>query len=137
MSEAYVLDSFAILALLGKETGSEEVSHLLQQAQKEKVHLLMTWVNVGEVAYIVERRWGKRYLYQMLGTLEATKIEFVPVGRKLALQAASIRAAYPLAYADAFAAALAVQREAMLVTGDPEFEALEESVPIRWLSQAG
>jgi predicted nucleic acid-binding protein len=137
VSEAYVLDSFAILALLGKETGSEEVSHLLQQAQKEKVHLLMTWVNVGEVAYIVERRWGKRYLYQMLGTLEATKIEFVPVGRELALQAASIKAAYPLAYADAFAAALAVQREAMLVTGDPEFEALEESVPIRWLSQAG
>ena len=137
MSEAYVLDSFAVLALLGKETGSEEVSRLLQQAQEDKVHLLMTWVNVGEVAYIVERRWGKRYLYQMLGTLEATKIEFVPVGRELALQAANIKATHSLAYADAFAAALAVQREAMLVTGDPEFEALEESVPIRWLSQAG
>ena len=137
MSDNYVLDSFAVLALLGKEAGSEEVSRLLRQAQKEKVHLLMTWVNVGEVAYIVERRWGKGQLYQVLGTLEATQIEFVPVERGLALQAASIKAEHPLAYADAFAAALAVQREARLVTDDPEFEVLEETVSIHWLSQAG
>ena len=137
MSDNYVLDSFAVLALLGKEAGSEEVSRLLRQAQKEKVHLLMTWVNVGEVAYIVERRWGKGRLYQVLGTLEATQIEFVPVERGLALQAASIKAEHPLAYADAFAAALAVQREARLVTDDPEFEVLEETVSIHWLSQAG
>lgn len=136
VDEVYVLDSFAVLALLGKETGSKEVSRLLRQAQEEKVHLLMTWVNVGEVAYIVERRWGRGRLYQVLGTLEATKIEFVPVERDLALKVAGIKAEHPLAYADAFAAALAAQRKAVLVTGDPEFKVLGEIVPILWLSQA-
>lgn len=56
MDETWVLDSFAVLALLGREPGGEEVGHLLQQAQEGEVRLLMTWVNVGEVAYIVERR---------------------------------------------------------------------------------
>lgn len=132
-SEIYVLDSFAVLALLGKEAGSEQVSRLLREAQEGNVRLLMTWVNVGEVAYIVERRWGKGRLYQVLGTLEATAVEFFPVGRELALTAATIKAQHPLAYADAFAAALAVKETAVLVTGDSEFEKLEKMLEIRWL----
>ena len=35
--------------------------------------------------------------------------------------------------ADALAAALAVQCEATLVTGDPEFKPLEQQVRIQWL----
>lgn len=135
MSETYVLDSFAVLALLGREAGSEQVSDLLRQAQEGKVHLLMTWVNVGEVAYIVERRWGRGRAYQALATLEATKIEIVPVGRELTLRAAQIKVKHPLAYADAFAAALAMHNEATLVTGDPEFKMLETTLPIHWLPQ--
>ena len=135
MSESYVLDSFAILALLGKEVGSHEVSDLLQRTQAGKVQTLMTWVNMGEVAYIIERRWGKGRLYQVLGRVEATGVEVVAVERELALTAASIKAEHPLAYADAFAAALAVTREATLVTGDPEFKILEPSLSIQWLGQ--
>jgi ribonuclease VapC len=93
----------------------------------------MTWVNVGEVANIVERRWGKEKLYQVLGTLEATELEFVPVERELALRAAGIKAEHPIAYADAFAAALAARESFVLVTGDPEFKALEETLSIHWL----
>ena len=135
MSDTYVLDSFAILALLGKEVGSDEVSDLLRQTQAGKVQTVMTWVNMGEVAYIVERRWGKGRLYQVLGWLEATGIEVVAVERELALTAASIKAEHPLAYADTFAAALAVTREATLVTGDPEFKILEQGLSIQWLGQ--
>lgn len=136
MSESYVLDSYAVLALLGKEEGGKNVSTLLRRAEKEEIHLMMTWANLGEVAYIVERRWGKGQLYQVLGTLEATRIEFVPVDRELALKAASIKAEHPLAYADASAAALAAREEATLVTGDPEYESLENAVSIHWLPQA-
>jgi len=135
MSRAYVLDSFAILALLGHETGSDIVSQTLRQAQADEVSAFMTWINVGEVAYIVERRWGKGRVYQVLGTLEATKIKIFPVNRTLTLAAAHIKAQYPLAYADAFAAALAMQENAQLLTGDPEFEILEEHLEIQWLNQ--
>ena len=38
-----------------------------------------------------------------------------------------------LAYADAFAAALARLRKAELVTGDPDFKAVEGEIRIGWL----
>ncbi|NBD34798.1 MAG: PIN domain-containing protein, partial [Chloroflexi bacterium] len=62
-------------------------------------------------------------------------IRWVRVARELALRAAAIKAEHPLAYADAFAAALAIQEAGTLVTGDPEFEVLVDSVDIHWLPQ--
>ena len=135
MVETWVLDSFAVLALLGDEPGSEEVSRLLRRAETGETRVLMTWVNVGEIAYIVERRWGEDRLLQVLAALEATALEIVPVARELALAAAHIKATHPLAYADAFAAALTKNSEATLLTGDPEFQRLEDSMDIQWLRQ--
>jgi ribonuclease VapC len=135
MVKTYVLDSFALLALLGKEEGSDLVADLLQQTQADKIQTRMTWVNVGEVAYIVERRWGSGHVYRVLGTLEATNIDIIPVERSLALAAAHIKAEYPLAYADAFAAALAMAEDAILITGDPEFKPLEKSLSIQWITE--
>jgi ribonuclease VapC len=135
VAETYVLDSFALLALLGKEKGSDVVADLLRQTQADQIQTRMTWVNVGEVAYIVERRWGMGQVYQVLGTLEATKMDIVPAGRSLALAAAHIKAEHPLAYADAFAAALAIAEQATLVTGDPEFKPLEDVLSIQWITE--
>lgn len=135
MSDVYVLDSYAVLVLLESEAGSEDVRAVLKQAQEGTAQVLMSWVNVGEVAYIVQRRWGKEAVYQVLGTLEAVPIELVEVGRDLALTAAAIKAEKPLAYADAFAAGLAVRAEGTLLTGDPEFESLVEVVNIQWLGR--
>jgi len=133
MSDRYVLDSFAVLALLAKEPGSERVRKLLANAEADPPSVFMTWVNVGEVAYIVERRWGKGRVYQVLGALEATALEIREAGRELALTAAGIKARHALAYADAFAAALATQEDAVLVTGDPEFRQLDGDLSVDWL----
>ena len=135
MSESFVLDSFALLALLGGEPGSDMVADLLRQAQGGETHLLMTWVNIGEVAYIVERRWGMGRLHSALAMVEATALEMVPIERELALMAAHIKAEYPVAFADTFAAALAQHAGATLVTGDPEFQLLDDVLDIHWLTQ--
>jgi predicted nucleic acid-binding protein len=135
VDETFVLDSFAVLALLGREPGSQDVANLLQKAQEGDARVLMTWVNVGEVAYILERRWGRERLYAALAVMEATALETVPVERELALMAAHIKAEHAIAYADAFAAALAQRLAATLVTGDPEFKLLEGALDIHWLPQ--
>lgn len=49
------------------------------------------------------------------------------------LAAAHIKAQYPIAYADAFAVAAARSRNATVLTGDPEFEAVGEAVAIDWI----
>ncbi|MGD9406372.1 MAG: PIN domain-containing protein, partial [Anaerolineae bacterium] len=125
MTETFVLDSFAVLALLGREPGSQEIADVLRKAQAEEIRAMITWLNVGEVAYIVERRWGLERLYAVLAAMEATALEIVSVERELSLMAAHIKAEHAIAYADAFAAALAQRSAATLVTGDPEFKLLE------------
>jgi ribonuclease VapC len=135
VTKTFVLDSFVVLALLGKEPGSQEVVDLLRKAQEGEIRALMTWVNAGEVAYIVERRWGVERLYAALAVMEATALEIVSVERELTLMAAHIKAKHAIAYADTFAAALAQQCAATLVTGDPEFELLEGVLDIHWLPQ--
>ena len=39
-----------------------------------------------------------------------------------------------MSYADCFSAALAKQQNAELVTGDPEFKAVEKEIKINWLA---
>lgn len=131
----YVLDSFALLALLGNEPGAARVEELLLQAQAGQARVAMSVVNLGEVAYIVERRWGVAQLRSMLAYLYATPLQFHDVNQNRALAAAHLKAAYPLSYADAFAAALAQELGVTLVTGDPEFRPLALLISIEWLPQ--
>ena len=136
MNDTYVLDSFAVLAFLRKEPGGSEVIDILRQASDGGVHVLMSWVNAGEVAYIVERLSGRPRSNLILGSLEAMPISFIPADRDLALAAARIKARFALAYADAFAAALALKSGGAVLTGDPEFKLLEAEVPIHWIGRA-
>jgi hypothetical protein len=48
----------------------------------------------------------------------------------------SSKARYPIAYADAFAAALALELQAPLLTGDPDFQLLERdgALSIEWIA---
>jgi predicted nucleic acid-binding protein len=70
-----------------------------------------------------------RYLQTSLGL----PIEFHPATRELADVAAGFKARFRLSLADAFAAALAMEMKAELVTGDPEYKALEKELKIGWL----
>ena len=60
-------------------------------------------------------------------------IELVDADKTLTILAARFKAKYPIAYADCFAAALAFQRKAVVVTGDPEFQKLSGSISIEWI----
>ncbi|MEY4200495.1 MAG: hypothetical protein RLZZ265_2235, partial [Verrucomicrobiota bacterium] len=67
--------------------------------------------------------------------LATLPIDVVGVGDdlKLARLAAQFKATHKMSLADAFAAALAKEKKAELVTGDPEFKALEKEIKIHWL----
>lgn len=135
MSDRYVLDSYAVLAFLGKEQGHQRVYDLLKEAESGDAEVMMTWVNLGEVAYIVERRWGKARVYQVLGSLEDLDVKLVPAERELSLKAASLKAGHAISYADTFAGALAALRDAVFVTGDPEFKKLGGRISVEWLEE--
>jgi predicted nucleic acid-binding protein len=133
MAAAPVLDSHALLALLRDEPGSEAVSKILERAGQRDQPVHMTEVNYAEVQYTIRRKDGDVAWAAIAQELKAAPIEFHPVDRRLADSAADFKARFKLSLADAFAAALAKERKAELVTGDPEFKELEKEIKINWL----
>lgn len=133
MPAAQVLDSHALLAFLRGEPGEEKVAMLLEKAGARDANLHMTEVNYAEVKYMVIRKDGAARWEEIARELPALPIQFHPANRALADLAADLKARFKLSLADAFAAALAKQHKAELVTGDPEFKAVEKEIRINWL----
>jgi predicted nucleic acid-binding protein len=133
VSPVYLLDSFAFLAYLNNEPGMQQVEAVLEQAQKRQCRICMCVINLGEVLYSVERRRGFIAAQKTLMLLQSLPIKILEVTNELVLEAAHIKARYPLSYADAFAVATAIKQKAIVLTGDPEFESVETMVTVEWL----
>jgi len=65
--------------------------------------------------------------------LSSYPIEIVGADKDLTKDAAILKGRYRIAYADCFAVALAGNKKAVLITGDPEFKMVEKKVEILWL----
>lgn len=135
MVAIYVLDSFAVMALVQQEPGGERVRDLLHLARMGEHRLLMSLINFGELVYQTERRFGAENVNRLLVRLERSPIYFMAANRRRVLAAAHLKANHRISYADSFAAALAQEYGATLVTGDPEFRALAPSLAIEWLGE--
>ena len=131
---ARILDSFALVAYFRDEPGAETVESLLVTAGKKDAPLHMTDVNYAEVKYSIIRKDGAAAWQEVAKILQGLPIDFHPTTRVMADMAADFKARPKLSLADAFAAALAKEKKAELVTGDPEFKALEKEVKISWLT---
>lgn len=127
----YVLDSFAVLAYLGGEKGSDKVEELLNEAEEGKTKVYMNYVNLGEVYYTIYREEGVDKANEAIVLVKRLPIEFVAVNERIALIAARIKATHNLSYADAYVVATAIEKEAEIVTGDTEFEGVD--VQILWI----
>ena len=93
----------------------------------------MTVVNLGEVWYSIARGYSEDTAEAKLREIREMAIEIVDADWNLTRQAAAFKAKGKIAYADCFAAALASQRKAQLVTGDPECRLLEDRIEILWI----
>ena len=128
-----VLDSHALLAFFRGEDGAVAVKELLHKAVTADRPVHMTEVNYAEVKYMLLKKDGAEAWAQVADILNSLPIEFHPALRPLADIAADFKARFKISLADAFAAGLAKENKAELITGDPEFKALEKEIKIVWL----
>ena len=133
MDNAYVFDSFALIAHLEGEERGKKVTELLSMSLAGKTAIFMSIINVGEVYYITMRERGVEKAEEVLMLVEQLPIRMVLPDRELTIEAARLKAAHPVAYADCFAAALAVKKKVKIVTGDPEFKKFGAKVGFLWI----
>lgn len=108
------LDSWAVLRLLeGVEPAAARVQEVLDGRP------VMSWIDVGEVYYVVSRDRGAEEAQQVVRDLRPLLDLDLPSEDRV-MEAARVKAEYRMAYADAFAVATAIAHGAVLVTGDPE-----------------
>ena len=129
----FVLDTFAFVAYIRDQAGADRVREVLTGSEEGHHHCHMSVINVGEVAYLVERRNGVQGVLQFLASLRHLPVAIADATFQRVLAASHIKAMHPMSYADAFAAALAQELDAPVLTGDPEFRLIEHPVRVEWI----
>jgi predicted nucleic acid-binding protein len=127
----YVLDADAIIALLeDREGAASRVRQLLLEAHRQQLPLYLSAVNWGEIFYVTWRRHGESKAREAENNLRRLPVVVVAADLDRATRAAAIKQKHNLGYADAFAAELAIEKGAGLVTADPEFSKLGRAVTV-------
>lgn len=117
-----MLDANALLGFFEARQGAaQKIRKLFAEARRQERPLLMSAVTWGEVFYIEWRWHGETDAWQAEAVLQELPIVVISVDRERASRAGGLKQKHGLGYADAFAAELAIERGACLVTADPEF----------------
>lgn len=136
MSDNYALDAWAILAFLqGEEPAASRVREVIESAQEGTVRLFASIVNIGEVYYRIGKIRNQKEADSVLKDLYLLPVEIISADDDTVLEAARLKMRHVLSYADAFAAVTAQQKDATLLTGDPELLGLKRVVKVEKLQR--
>jgi predicted nucleic acid-binding protein len=138
MKPRFVLDAWALLALLQKEEpAASRVQRLLEDAGSGEVELFISMINLGEAVYRIGRQRGEEEALATLEDIRRLALTVVPASDRAVLAAARFKMHHAVSYADAFAAATAQELQATLVTGDPELTKLGNRLRLEKLERGG
>jgi len=134
----YVLDANALIGFIeNRAVAAERVRRLLVEASRNDAPLLMSAVNWGEVFYIAWKLHGEAGATEAEDRLLEMPIATIAADRARASRAGALKQKHGLGYADAFAAELAIEQGAWLVTADEEFSKMGKLISVYPLPRYG
>ena len=133
MAEIVVFDTSAFLTLTGEEPGADTVQKFITDALAGEIDLRASFVSLTEVEYITRQAKGEEVARQRLADIKALPIQWLHSDETLCSEAAKLKAAHKVSFADAFVAATAQRLNATLVHKDPEFDALKGIIKLHGL----
>jgi len=131
--KTYVLDASAVFAFLQKKPNANKVNELLKEAMRGRADVLMSAVNYGEVYGGILREHGPDRAIATMNAVHPLPIRMMDATPQRAFRAAEVKSKYKLYYVDGFAAALAIEYKATLVTSDSDFRRLGHGFPVLWV----
>jgi predicted nucleic acid-binding protein len=137
MKERFILDSFAFISFIKGEKGGKKVEDLFERAERGEVSLFLSKITETEIYYVIFKTIGAISADDIRKDIKKRKfpVEVISAIDTRVEKAGEIKAQYNLSFADAFVAQLALEKNAVVVTGDPEFKELEKDkiLDILWL----
>ncbi len=113
-----------------KSPAGRTIKELMNRANAGAAELHISIINMIEIRYRVARKG--QATPQVTTALQALPVA-VASADSYADDVVDLKAANPVSIADCFAAALAIDLDCPVVTGDPEFKKLEGKVTVEWL----
>ena len=106
---------------------------MLRSAATGGCRLLLHIINLGEVVYTVGKHLGRDAAEKTRTQIGLLPVEVVRWSEPLFWHAVALKSQHAMSYADCFAAALAMERGATLLTSDPEFGTVASLVEVERL----
>jgi len=110
------------------------VDALLSEAEEGKTRLFLSAINAGEVYCFLLKNHSEPLAESWRDSVRTFPATLEVPSAEDIWAAASIKGRFPIAYADAFAAALAQKYRCPVVTGDPEFRAVAQ-LELDWIGR--
>ena len=120
----FVLDTSALLCLRDDEPGAQRVAALIEGSALGDTPCSACFMSLMELLYRVWKDEGESAGRQAHAQALQLPIEWVHESAALLERAAAVKAMHALSVADAWIAATALERGAILVHKDPELTAL-------------
>ena len=128
-TKAYSLDTSALLAYWNDEEGAGEVERILRAAPSG-TKVFFSFMTLMEAKYRLWRAGGKELageFERMVRNLPLTRIDLTDA---ILDRAAEIKATKRVSVADSWIIATAMEKEAVLVHKDPEFEEVKDMLTL-------
>ena len=120
-----VLDTSAWLALAESEPGADEVEAQVASAWLGRVAIHSSFVSLTELQYIRTHEQGAESAARLIAWVKQQPVQWLHSDDARCSEAAKLKVAHKVSFADAFVAATAKRCDAVLVHKDPEFDSLK------------
>ena len=131
MSNLFVLDACALLAVSRNEKGADIVVDVYNQASKGEAKLFINRINLLEIYYDFYRYKGKDYADSFVNTIKCSEVHICEFDEEIFTQAGRLKATYKISLADSIALAQAIVLKGSLLTCDHhEFDTIEGKEPL-------
>jgi len=133
VAEVFVLDTSAWITLEEQEPGAGEVEAILAKAWLGEAVVHACFATLTELEYIRTQERDAQQAAELLAFVRAQPVQWLHSDDALCGSAAKLKAAHKISFADAFVAATALRRDAVLVHKDPEFNGLNGVIKLHAL----
>jgi PIN domain nuclease of toxin-antitoxin system len=137
LSQAYIFDACALIALLTEENGYKNVEKIIEESKNNRAQIIMHNVNLLEVYYDVYKLYDETSAMEFLDEIKNAPIKLVTeVNDDIIINAGRLKRKYKISLADSIGLAETIISNGTFVTADHhELDAIEknEEIDFTWI----